>query len=242
VIEDVSQYQVAEEARATFLARAAHELRTPLTNIELHAESALENCQCDPGITAQSLAVVNEESHRLERVVNEILSISEMEAGAFSPKKDDLDLEELMRQLKADYASLAQEKKISLAFELPPKLPVLHADRDKFALALHNLIGNALKYTDVEGHVTVAATVAEDHLTIDVADTGIGIRVEDMSKVFDKFYRAEDKRVVDIKGSGLGLAIARDVIRLHGGDITVESELNKGSTFTVMLPIAAEDV
>jgi signal transduction histidine kinase len=242
VIEDISQHQVAEEARMSFLARAAHELRTPLANIGLYVESAIESCQSDADSTAQSLNVVNQESRRLDRVVSEILSISEIEAGAFSPKKDDVSLEALMEQLEADYGPQAKEKKIKLVFDLPPKLPVLHADRDKIALAMHNLVGNALKYTQSQGRVTVTATVGEDQIAIEVSDTGLGISPADTERIFEKFYRAQDKRLVDIKGSGLGLAIARDVIRLHGGDITVESELNNGSTFTVTLPIAKERV
>jgi two-component system sensor histidine kinase VicK len=129
---------------------------------------------------------------------------------------------------------------VQLEFSLPPKLPVIKGDRDKIRLALHNLLGNALKYTAAAGHVKLAAKIDPGRLVVAVTDTGIGMSEEDCQHVFEKFYRAKDPRVAKITGSGLGLAIAREVIRLHGGDITVESELNKGSTFTLVLPMPDE--
>jgi signal transduction histidine kinase len=242
IIEDITQKRVAEAARNSFLGHAAHELRTPLANIRLYVENALEDCKNDPLATAKSLNVINEESRRLERVVAEILSVSEIEAGSFQLKRDDVNFDEILKNLKADYEPQAKEKKIKLKFNLPPKLPVLHADRDKICLALHNLLGNALKYTLQKGEVTVIAAVQTDRLCIDVKDTGIGISPDEKEKIFEKFYRSKDKRVSNITGSGLGLAIAREVIRLHGGDISVESEPDKGSTFTLTLPITEEVV
>lgn len=240
IIEDITQKRVAEVARNSFLGRAAHELRTPLTNIQLYVENALEDCKNDPHATAKCLNVINEESRRLERVVSQILSVSEIETGSFQLKLDDVRLDVLLEALKADYKPQAKDKQITLKFNLPPKLPVLQADRDKISLALHNLLGNALKYTPKKGRVTVNATVHTDRICIEVIDSGFGISADDVERIFDKFYRAKDERVANLTGSGLGLPIAREVIRLHGGDISVESELNKGSTFTLTLPIKEE--
>ncbi|MFB0524340.1 MAG: ATP-binding protein, partial [Phycisphaerae bacterium] len=240
IIEDITQKRVAEVARKSFLGQAAHELRTPLTNIQLYVENALEDCKKDPHATAKCLNVINEESRRLERVVSQILSVSEIETGSLHLKRDDVRLDELLETLKADYKPQAKDKQITLKFNLPPKLPVLQADRDKISLALHNLLGNALKYTPKKGQVIVNAAVDTDHICVEVIDTGIGVSADDAEKIFDRFYRAKDERVANITGSGLGLPIAREVIRLHGGDISVESELNKGSTFTLTLPITEE--
>ena len=121
-----------------------------------------------------------------------------------------------------------------------PKLPILQADRDKIALALHNLVGNALKYTLDGGRIVVSAQMEKGRLSVAVTDTGIGIGPEEIEKVFEKFYRSKNPLAAKVKGSGLGLPIAREVARLHGGDVTVESELGKGSTFTLILPIAEE--
>jgi two-component system sensor histidine kinase VicK len=240
IIEDVTQQRVAAESRSAFLGRATHELRTPLTNIRLYVETALVEGKDDPAVRAKCLNVINEESARLERIVSDILSVSEIEAGALEIKRDDVRLDVLFEQLKADYEPQARERQIKLTFDLPPKLPVFQGDCDKIALALHNLLGNALKYTPTGGQVTVYVNFDQNQIAIDVTDTGIGIGEGDIEKVFEKFYRAKDQRITDITGSGMGLAIAREVIRLHGGDITVQSELNKGSNFTLTLPVPNE--
>jgi len=239
-IEDITQQRVAEAAMNSFLAKAAHELRTPLTNVRLLVEDALERCQQDPTSTGKNLNVINEETQRLERTVSEILSASEIEAGSFELKADDVHVDQLLQQLKADHEPQARERKIALEFELPPKLPVLQADRDKISLVLHNLLGNALKYTLEGGRVVVTATAEKGRLSVAVADTGVGISPDERERVFEKFYRCKNPLTASVKGSGLGLAIARDVARLHGGDITVESELGRGSTFTVTLPFTEE--
>ncbi len=240
IIEDITQQKVAEASRNAFLAQATHELRTPLTNIRLYVETALEEGEEVSSTIAKSLNVINEESRRLERIVSDILCVSEIEAGSFKAKRDDVRFDVLLEQLKDDYEPQAKEKQIDFTLDLPPKLPVLQVDRDKMSLALHNLVGNAFKYTPDHGRVAVSAMVDKHQITIDVADTGIGISEADAGRIFEKFYRANDKRIADITGSGLGLALAREVVRLHGGDITVQSELNKGSTFTMTLPVLEE--
>jgi signal transduction histidine kinase len=168
-----------------------------------------------------------------------MLSVSEIEAGSLSLKNDDVRIAELMADLESDFRGPAQEKGLRLVFELPPKLPVLQGDRDKIMLALHNLIGNAVKYT-LEGQVVVSVHHAGGQLVVEVRDTGIGIAEIDQAKLFEKFYRAPDPRVAKIVGSGLGLALAREVARRHGGDITVQSQPEKGSAFTLTLPAPAE--
>ncbi|MBP8304779.1 MAG: PAS domain-containing protein [Phycisphaerae bacterium] len=239
-IEDITQSRVAEAARNSFLAQATHELRTPLTSIQLYAENALDQGEGVSKTIAESLNVINEEARRLEQIVAQVLSISEIEAGSLRLRRDDVHLDALFAQLQAEHSGPAQDKQIRLTFDLPPKLPVIKADRDKLAMAVHNLLGNALKYTPAGGTVTVQVTLEAGTLYVEVTDTGIGIAPEDQALIFEKFCRARDRRVAEITGSGLGLAIARDIIRMHGGDIQVRSKLDLGSTFTLTLPIAEE--
>lgn len=239
-IEDVTQQRVAVAAMNSFLARAAHELRTPLTNIRLFVEEALEHCERNPVATSRCLNVINDETQRLDRTVAEILSVSQIEAGSFELKRDDVHVDELLQKLKVDHEAQAREKRIAYEFDLPPKLPLFQGDRDKIALALHNLVGNALKYTLDGGRIVVSAQVEKNRLSVAVSDTGLGICPEEIEKVFEKFYRSKNPLATNVKGSGLGLPIAREVARLHGGDILVESELGKGSTFTLILPVLAE--
>jgi signal transduction histidine kinase len=240
MIEDVTQQRVADEARNSFVAQATHELRTPLTNIRLYVEQAIEVGDSDPAMRAKCLDVINSESRRLERIVGDMLSVSEIEAGSFKLRASDVRLETLFEDLRVDFAATAKEKGIELRFELPPKLPPMRGDRDKITLALHNLVGNALKYTPEGGSVTVKVEADPSSVVVEVIDTGIGISAEETELIFEKFYRAKDKRVDGITGTGLGLALAREVVRLHGGDISVRSELNKGSTFTMTIPTMAE--
>lgn len=240
MIEDVTQQRVADAARNSFVAQATHELRTPLTNIRLYVEQAIEVGDSDPAMRAKCLDVINSESRRLERIVGDMLSVSEIEAGSFKLRAADVRLETLFDELRSDFEPQAAEKHLALQFELPPKLPAIRGDRDKITLALHNLIGNALKYTPESGKVVVHVEVDAAKMMVEVTDTGIGISQEETELIFEKFYRAKDKRVDGITGTGLGLALAREVVRLHGGDISVRSELNKGSTFTLTIPTVAE--
>lgn len=236
-IEDITQQKVAEAARHAFVAQATHELRTPLTNIRLYVETAIEDGENDAAIRANCLNVINGESRRLERIVGEMLSVAEIEAGSLKLRNDDVRLDTLFNELQNDYAAQARDKQIALSFNLPPKLPVALGDRDKIMLALHNLVGNALKYTPDSGKVDINVQSDEKMLSVEVRDTGIGLSPEDAEKIFERFYRARDPRVAKITGTGLGLTIAREVIRMHGGEITVDSRLNQGSAFTLTLPL-----
>lgn len=240
MIEDITQQRVADEARNAFVAQATHELRTPLTNIRLYVEEAIEAAEDDVKARAKCLNVINQESRRLERIVGDMLSVSEIEAGSFKLRTDDVRLDAVFEELRSDFEASSRDKGVSIAFDMPPKMPVLRGDRDKIVLAIHNLVGNAVKYTPKGGSVKVRVHERDDGVVVDVSDTGIGISPEEQELIFERFYRAKDKRIEGITGSGLGLALAREVARLHGGDIAVRSQLNQGSTFTFSLPIRAQ--
>lgn len=239
VIDDVTQQRVADQSRNAFVAQATHELRTPLTNIRLYMDALLDDGEQDEAARAKALNVVSQEARRLERIVADMLSVSEIEAGSMKLMRGSVRLDALFEELEHDYRAQAADKEIALEFKLPPKWPVLEADRDKLSLALHNLIANAIKYTPPGGKVAVIVEETPEGLSVDVRDNGIGIRPEEHEKVFDRFYRAKDKRLAGIVGSGLGLPLAREIARLHGGDVTVKSELDKGSTFRLLIPIAS---
>lgn len=237
LIEDITQQRVAEKSRSEFVAQATHELRTPLTNIRLYVEEALDLGEEDAAERSRCLNVINSETRRLERVVSDMLSVSEIEAGSLRLNEGDIRIDALVADLLEDYDAQAREKSITLKFDVSPKLPVLRGDREKLAISLHNLVGNALKYTPNGGTVEVAVDADESSFTFVVSDTGIGISPQDQARIFERFQRAKDTRVEQITGSGLGLALAREFARLHGGDITVESEIDKGSTFSLVVPV-----
>lgn len=239
VIEDVTQQRVADESRQAFVASATHELRTPLTNVRLYVDSLLEDPAQDPVKRSEAMNMISTEVRRLERMVGDLLSVAQIEAGQLKLHRDDVRLEPIFEELKVDFAEQAKRKDIGLRFDLPPKWPQIEGDRDKIVMALHNLIGNAIKYTPAGGQVTVKAGVENGQLAVDIADNGIGIKDEEQPLVFEKFYRAKDRRIANVTGTGLGLAIAREVVRLHGGDISLKSQVDKGSTFTMTLPAKA---
>jgi PAS domain S-box-containing protein len=239
VVEDVTQQRVAEEARHSFVATVAHELRTPLTNIQLNTEAALED-DADAAMRGACLNVINQEALRLTQIIEGMLSVAEVEAGQMQLHRDDVRLAEVAADLEAHYQQLAAEKRLDLRFEIAPKLPVITGDREKLLAAMHNLLGNAIKYTPEGGTVTVSIEHAGDRFTFDVTDTGPGIGPDDQDKVFQKFYRTDAARLDGIAGSGLGLALARTVARGHGGDVTLQSTLGQGSSFTLSLPVQSQ--
>lgn len=239
VAEDITQQRTAQEAREVFVSQAAHELRTPLTNIRLYAEGLLEEGALEAAERERAANVITSESRRLERIVNDMLSVSEMDSGSYVLRQDEIRTDQLFQSLEEEFAAQAKDRGITLAFDLPPKMPVIPGERDKLVLALHNLIGNALKYTPAGGTVTITVDAQPSHFSVAVADTGIGIPEADLNRVFERFFRVNDERVAAVTGTGLGLALAREVVRLHGGDIMAESEPGVGSTFTLTIPLLA---
>ncbi len=240
VIEDVTQQHEADKARTELVAQAAHELRTPLTNIRLYTEELIEGLgEMTETERGEALSTVSQETRRLERIVSDMLSMSEIEAGELSIVQDDVRMEDVISVLRNDYNAQAREAGLSLQFEVGPKMPVLHGDRDKITLAMHNLVSNAIKYTPPGGTVTVRADSDGERFVFEVVDSGVGIAPEQVERIFERFYRCKDDRTLHVPGTGLGLSLARDVARLHGGDVTAHSVPDQGSRFVLELPMAA---
>ncbi|MBY0261849.1 MAG: PAS domain-containing protein, partial [Phycisphaerales bacterium] len=147
VIEDVTQQRIADESRQAFVATATHELRTPLTNVRLYVDTLLEDPQQDVRTRSEAMNVISTEVRRLERMVGDMLSVAQIEAGQIKLQRGDIALEPIFEELRHDFARQAGEKDITLKFDLPPKWPQIDGDRDKVVMALHNLVGNAVKYT-----------------------------------------------------------------------------------------------
>lgn len=238
-IRDVTQQKLAEAMRDQFVDTATHELRTPLANIKAYAETLALADMIDVEQQKQFLNTINSEATRLARFVDDLLSVSSMELGSLSLNKLTTDLGRMLNEVLAKVRPQIDEKKMSLEVAVPDKLPEPNLDKDKIATVLVNLLGNAIKYTPEGGRVTFRAQITSDqHLEISVADTGVGIAPDEVEKVFEKFFRSDDPRVQEQTGTGLGLALSQEVVRLHGGRIEVESEINKGSKFTMLLPLA----
>ena len=240
VASDVSQQVRADRAREDFVSQVTHELRTPLTNIRAYAETLSSGMFDDPSVITECYNVITRETRRLSRLIEDILSISQMEAGSIQLVEDDVDVRTLVSDAVRDVRGLADEKNIDLQMKLPAKLGKLHGDRDKLAVVLNNILGNALKYTPSGGSVHVGCVMNEAELQITVKDTGIGIGPEDQERIFEKFQRADDPEVQNETGTGIGLTTAREIVRRHNGDIRVLSAKGQGSTFVVTIPVSAD--
>ena len=237
LVRDVTQQKLAEEMRDQFVDTATHELRTPLANIKAYAETLALADVIDIEQQKQFLNTINSEASRLARFVDDLLSVSSMELGSLSLNKQVTDLGRMLNEVLAKIRPQVDEKQLELEVVLPEKMPEPELDKDKIAAVLVNLLGNAVKYTPEGGRVTFRVNIKDQQIEISVEDSGVGIAEDEIGKVFDKFFRSNDPRVQAQTGTGLGLALAQEVVRLHGGRLTVESEINKGSTFSVTLPM-----
>jgi signal transduction histidine kinase len=236
-VRDVTQQRLADEMRNQFVSTATHELRTPLTNIVAYAELLASETDLDVEKQKSFCNIIHAETSRLSRFVDQLLNVSQMEAGALSIARHETDIERLTLEVVENVQPNAHKKQLAFEAKLPPKLPKLRVDKDKLAASLVNLLGNAIKYTPEGGRVTLAVEVAAEQIHFHIEDTGIGIAAEELPRIAEKFFRSQDFRVREITGTGLGLAFAQEVARLHGGRLTVTSELDKGSRFTFSLPL-----
>lgn len=236
MIRDISQQARSEKAREEFVTQVTHELRTPLTNIRAYAETLSSGMFEDPNVVTECYNVITKETRRLSRLIEDILSVSQMEVGAIELHLDDVDLKAVLSEAVRDVRGLADEKNIDLQLVLPPKLEPIKADRDKLAVVVNNLLGNAIKYTPNDGAVIVGCQMSTEHISITVKDNGIGIDPADQARVFEKFQRANDPDVLAETGTGIGLYTAREIVRRHGGNIELISKKGEGSTFVVKLP------
>lgn len=236
-LRDVTQQKLAEGAREQFVFTATHELRTPLANIRAYSETLAIATDISVEEQQSFYNTINNEATRLARFVDELLNISQMEAGAITIQKHEVQLDRLLTEILDCQRPLANEKKQAFDFSVAPKLPKLLADKDKLAAALTNLVSNAIKYTPEGGKVIVRVDADSSRVLFSVEDSGIGISAEDLPKICGKFFRSSDDRVQAVVGSGLGLAFSQEVARLHGGNISIRSQLNQGTCFTLEIPI-----
>jgi two-component system phosphate regulon sensor histidine kinase PhoR len=238
MVRDVTQQKLADQMRNQFVYSATHELRTPLANIKAYAETLAHTTAIDVEKQKEFCNIINAEATRLARFIDDLLSISRMETGAMSLQKHETDIMRLFEEVIAKVKPEMDAKGILFNVSIPAKLPRIHIDKDKMNVTLVNLLGNAAKYTPEGGHVSFEVEWNDESIDLHVIDSGIGIAQEEIAKIFDKFFRSNDPRVRDRTGSGLGLSIANEIVRLHGGKMLVHSELDRGSKFTVILPLA----
>ncbi|MEO1186682.1 MAG: PAS domain-containing sensor histidine kinase, partial [Cyanobacteria bacterium J06636_27] len=251
LVRDITQEKEVDRMKTDFISTVSHELRTPLTSVLGFASIIQEKLEEDifPLLPTENrktkkivrrvkdnINIIISEAERLTTLINDVLDIAKMEAGKLDWKQENINIEEVIeRSLAATYA-LFVTKDLELTKDIEPELPQVIGDEDRLIQVLINLISNAVKFTD-EGSIICSAKVNNNNIIVRVTDTGSGISQDDQPKVFDKFKQVGEIFTDKPQGTGLGLPICKQIIEHHGGNIWVESELDKGSTFSFSIPI-----
>jgi two-component system phosphate regulon sensor histidine kinase PhoR len=236
MVSDLTEARRVERLRRDFVANASHELRTPVAAIVGAAETLAHGAADDPNARASFVGILLRHAQRLSRLTTDLLDLARIEAG-YRPTLETMPLAPTVQTMVASLAARAEAKKITLEAAVPPAL-VVRADRAAVEQILANLVDNAIKYTPEGGRVRVTARAEASDVAVSVEDTGHGIAVEHLPRLFERFYRVDDARSRELGGTGLGLAIVKHLAVANGGEVAVTSELGRGTRFTVTLPTA----
>lgn len=224
--------------KSDFVANVSHELRTPLALIRLYAETLELGRLTAKEKYQEYFRIIREESERLTALINNILDFSRIEAGRKEYEFKETNLPELVCSTLESYRFQIEQNGFAFEEKIDRDIPPVNVDREAIARSLLNLVNNALKYSKDQKYIGVRLYRANGSVKLEVSDRGIGIPVSEQEKIFEKFYRCGDPLVHNIKGSGLGLSLVRHIARAHGGDVQVESMPEKGSKFTIELPLS----
>jgi len=241
IFRDVSKEREIDRMKTDFISSVSHELRTPLTSIKAYIETILDDPNMPEGNKTEFLSIIDEESDRLANLIEGLLEISKIESGTLRVIRKPVDIAAVIKHVCSSLQPLVDKKDIRLKTVVSDDLGKFEGDKEKIQSLFANLINNAIKFTPEQGQVSVLVRNQDKELFIRISDTGMGIPKKDLPKIFDRFYRVH-RPGTQIQGTGLGLAIVKEIVILHGGRIDIESEENKGTTFTIFLPLAADSM
>jgi len=231
---DIEYLERLQRMRSQFLANVSHELRTPIFSIQGFIETLLNGAIDDPKVNRHFLNKANQNTVNLNNLLNDLIDISMIESGEMRMSYRYFDINIFIKNILNEFLQAAEEKKIKLVFNPTKEGLQVFGDKDKLRQVLVNLLQNAIKYTD-EGIIEILLDEEKKFVNVSVKDTGIGIPEEELSRIFERFYRVDKARSRAVGGTGLGLAIAKHIIEAHNSKISVQSTLGKGSTFSFML-------
>jgi signal transduction histidine kinase len=234
VVRDVTEARRVDSIRRDFVANASHELKTPAASIQAAAETLLHAAAEDPVAVPRFAIQLDREARRLSRIVADLLDLSRLESG--SDLAEGIRLDAILREEAQRLDDQARLADVSLSVETDESPAVRGSARD-LSLLVRNLLDNAVNYTKRGGRVTASVTHDHDGVELRVVDTGVGIPSRDLPRIFERFYRVDRARSRETGGTGLGLAIVKHVAENHGGAVRVASELGRGTTFVVVLPL-----
>src|SRR5881397_2677278 len=238
LFHDITELKKIDQVRRDFVANVSHELRTPLSILRGYIETLLDSPEMPREEFSRILGIMERHSKRLDLLAADLLTLAQLESANPNLQLDDVDLSRFLREVVRDWERKLATKQLKVIVDVPPDLPMIRADRVRLQEALHNLIDNAVKYAGAEGEIRLTARRRDEEIVMSVGDNGIGISKEDLPRIFERFYRADKARnAKNIRGTGLGLAIVKHIAQLHGGHVEAESELGKGTTIRVVLPV-----
>ena len=236
VFHDITRLKELQRVRQDFVANVSHELRTPLTTIKGYAETLLEGAWKEE-VAYPFIEVIKRHADRLTKIVEDLLALSKIESKEFQLRKEQLPVSDLIEDAVDLVKERAEKKQISIARHPGLSFPAIDGDRDYLEQVLVNLLDNAIKYTPEGGRIEISVQEKEDQEVLFlVRDNGIGIPREDLSRIFERFYRVDKGRSQEMGGTGLGLSIVKHIVQAHGGRVWAESQLGKGSSFFFTLP------
>lgn len=237
ILQDITEIRRLENTRKEFVANVSHELKTPLTSIKGFLETLQSNCEMDCETRNRFLHIIEIEADRLTYLIEDLLSLSEIENKTNNLQEEKIDVEKNLKEVVNMLFELARRKNIKLELIVEHKDIFIYGNNSWFKQMLINLIENAIKYTYEGGMVAVRAKSCENSVFIEVKDTGIGIEKEHLERLFERFYRVDKSRNRDVGGTGLGLAIVKHIILSFGGKIDVESKVDVGTTISIEIPL-----
>ncbi|MEW6696285.1 MAG: sensor histidine kinase [Bacillota bacterium] len=235
--EKISQLERQEQIRREFVTNVAHEIKTPLTVMQGFTETMIDGLVKTDNERDEYLQNILDEINRLKRLVNEVLDLKRMEEGHFEFDQEPCDLREIIDRVQRKLTQLAAEKGLQLEITIERKLPFVICNSDRIERVLINLIANAIRHTPAGGKITLSVCTKANQVHLRISDTGEGIAPEDLPMIWERFYKGDKSRTRVQGGTGLGLAIVKRIVEGHGGQINVESKLNEGTTFNILLPV-----
>ena len=242
LFHDITELKKIDQIRRDFVANVSHELRTPLSILRGYIETLLDSPETSCEELSRILKVMERHSKRLDLLVEDLLTLAQLESANPNLQLRDVDLPSFFGEVVRDWEKRLAIKQLNLIVDLPPDLPTIHADRARLQEALYNLLDNAVKYSREHGEIRLNARRRDGEIELSVNDNGIGIGREDLPRIFERFYRADKARSPDkVRGTGLGLAIVKHIAQLHGGRVEAESELGRGTTIRIMLPMRNDE-
>jgi two-component system, OmpR family, phosphate regulon sensor histidine kinase PhoR len=239
VLHDISEIRRLERARRDFVANVSHEFKTPLTAIQGFAETLLGGAIEDKDNRRHFLEIIRDHALRLGSLTDDLLKLAQIEAGQLPKEERFVDIKEIVEPCMETIRTKAEQKNLVLEVNYGPDLPKVFGDPHSYQEILQNLLTNAVRYSSQGGRIKVEAVVRDSEIVLSVTDTGIGIPKSDQDRIFERFYRTDAARSRESGGTGLGLSIAKHLVEARGGRIKVESEVGRGSTFHVFLPLGS---